>query len=67
MKLVLHNSDGEVIKEMPYGKTTNFDRITESPEKLAEILTDIQTDGHFGVDCMTYEERLEWLMQESKE
>ena len=38
MKLVLHNSDGEVIKEMPYGKTTNFDRITESPEKLAEFL-----------------------------
>ena len=47
-------------------KATNFQRITASPEVLAEILTDIQTDGHFGVDCMTYEERLEWLMQESK-
>lgn len=38
MKLVLHNSDGEVIKEMQFGKTTNFDRITASPEKLAEVL-----------------------------
>jgi len=38
MKLVLHNSDGEVIKEMPYGKTTNFDCITNSPEALAEFI-----------------------------
>ena len=38
MKLVLHNSDGEVIKEMPMAKLTNFDRIAASPEKLAEFI-----------------------------
>ena len=40
MKLVLHNSDEEVIKEMPFGKTTNFDRITASPKALAEWLNE---------------------------
>jgi hypothetical protein len=54
------------IMEMIKKQNTNFDRITASPEVLAEILTDIQTDKHFGVDCMTYEERLEWLKQECK-
>ena len=38
MKLVLHNSDGDVIREMPFGKTTRFDRVTASPETLADFI-----------------------------
>lgn len=38
MRIVLYNSDGEEIKEMPFGKETNFDSITASPEALASWL-----------------------------
>ena len=38
MKLVLRNSENEVIKEMPLGKETNFEHLTASPEVLAEWL-----------------------------
>ena len=31
-------------------------------EQLAELLTNIQTDGYFGMG-MTYEERLAWLKE----
>lgn len=40
MRIVLYNSDGEEIKEMPFGKQTNFDRITSSPEALARLMMD---------------------------
>lgn len=39
-KVVLHNSDGAVIKEMPYGKENNFERITANIETLAAFLAD---------------------------
>ena len=82
MKLVLHNSDGEVIKEMPYGKTTNFDRITSSPEALAEFLATwfvlpCELCEHFRHDkctakiserhCDEAEAFEKWLNEKSKE
>ena len=45
---------------------TNFKKITQSPEALAEFISDIWTDGYFNLDQMTYEQRLAWLKQESK-
>ena len=81
MKLVLHNSDGEVIKEMPMGKQTIFDRITASPEVLAEFISDITCECWgckvvYSANCPHHNKGmtdfcdnksvLEWLKQESE-
>lgn len=80
MRIVLYNSDGEEIKEMPFGKETNFDRITKSPEALAEFIGSVLDvcGDEFGVckrcpldkTCIAdkgfKQSALEWLKQESE-
>ena len=79
MRIVLYNSDGEEIKEMPFGKETNFDSVTESPEALAEFIgsvLDCCSDEcgeckhcPLGKNCSAIKDfkqiALEWLKQES--
>lgn len=66
------NCHGEwetVLREIPCDKCqrepmTNEEYIRSlTTEQLAEILTDIQTDGYYKTDCMNYEERLAWLKE----
>ena len=59
------NGTGEI-------KATNFQRITASPEKLAEFIADDRMHCHFAtcdVSCngCTKQGVLEWLNEESKE
>lgn len=74
MRIVLYNSDGEEIKEMPFGKETNFDRITSSPEALAGLMMDcVYCDdcpvSNKNICKYKYENCkeawIEWLKQES--
>jgi len=82
MKLVLRNSEDEVIKEMPLGKETNFEHVTASPEVLAEWLDNTfdycQAMWYWRCDKCTWSKKnescvgdkekwLEWFNQEWKE
>lgn len=72
MKIVYTNSDGEVVREIPM---TNFQRITASPEALAEFIVVVRDSCQKEecsecplkelLFCSKTEDVLDWLKQES--
>ena len=70
MKLVYTNSDGEVVREI---KMTNFDRITATPEALADFISKVTIAAWFAQANSELpnpngsREWLAWLKQENEE
>ena len=69
MKIILHNSDDEIIKEISMGSENNFERVTSSIESLAEFIVNdlLSVYGdkwvHEEENLMSKETWIKWLKE----